>query len=246
MPDSELAFGEGLSTGDLDRSKVPAPFLEAHPRLSAVEAASALQQGLGRCVWRWSGSGDPFAYADLEVPAAEVMIIRLECDLARREEQRETMVYLRQATHYVSQAPFSLFKCPKCKRSCKFIVYTWRWQCGPCSGLPYRSQRVGKEVAGWERRDALESEVGKGRPKGMHHRTYGKRVRELRHLRKTLTGEQAVAPLEYLHTLVAEWVRRPTAEKGLAPRDGLQACGGPIPRIVRVVPWLSEEDDEEL
>lgn len=84
MPDNELKCGEGLAPCDLDRSKYPAPFLEAHPRISAVQAASELKKSFGRCVWRWPGKGSAFAYADLKMSTSEAMVIHLECPLAGR------------------------------------------------------------------------------------------------------------------------------------------------------------------
>jgi hypothetical protein len=223
-----------------------AAFLEGFPTISAGELADELGRGNNRCVWSWREDDAPFAYADFKLSMGRVVSIDFVSSLARASEYQLTLVSLRQATNYTDPRPFSLFLCPRCERSCKHIVFTWRWHCKKCSNLPYRRQSIGSKVAAHERRDALESQVARGRPKGMHHCTYEKLVQELKELREKLPGPRAEAPFECLHTLNRDWFNWPS-EAELERRwkeNEEKRIAGPPKKTVAAVPWLGEGPDD--
>jgi hypothetical protein len=112
--------------------------------------------------------------------------------------------------------------------------------------LPYRRQRIGSKVAAHERRDALEKQLAGGRPKGMHHRKFEERLRELNELRAKLPGPRAEAPREYLYTLARDWMQWPSESeirarwKAYEARRNRDQSAGPV----AAMPWLSDGPGE--
>ncbi|NTZ42127.1 hypothetical protein G7A66_03260 [Altererythrobacter sp. SALINAS58] len=230
--------------------RFPANFLESFPSFGAGELADALGKGHNRCIWSWREDDAPFAYADFELLTDDIVKISLESTLAKRSEHRLAIISLRRATNYSDRRPFSLFLCPRCRRSCRHVVFTYRWHCKACSNLPYRRQRIGNKVAAHERRDALEKEVAGGRPKGMHHRVFEKKVQELNELQKKLSGPRAEVAREYFYTLDKLWLEWPSdaeLEKRWKENKERRGNEGPSDPIA-VMPWLGDagSDVEDL
>lgn len=219
----------------------PVPFLEAHPRLKAAEVAGALLSGADTCIWRWP-DGAPFARATVKIVQDGMLLVEGEYGRVL-DDNASVLVRVHQASNYSDKRRFSLFSCPRCSRSCQHLVLTYRWHCDRCSGLKYRSQSVGSKVAAWERLQKLKDEVGTGRPKGMHNATYARKRQELKELRRKLRGPEAVAPIEYLHTLVGRWARRPEPARDAAPHADEEQPFSPRPRTG---PSLLEKDSDDF
>jgi hypothetical protein len=194
--------------------RAPAPFLEGYPRLKASELADELRGGRGRLTWIWRSDGAPFARADCIHPKDGFVQVTLETALANGSTEGRIVAQVRPGPNDAGVRPFSLFLCPLCERTTMHLVYAFRWSCDRCSGLKYRSQRVGAKVQAWERRDKLERLIGRGRPVGMHRTTLAKHRAELARLRAELGSDRAEAPAEWLYTLERKWSAAPANPPG--------------------------------
>jgi hypothetical protein len=105
------------------------------------------------------------------------------------------------------QAFRALAECPICFEFYCSLYFKDRWACGGCLGLHYRRQLIDKDVARWEKRDALHKQLQHGRPKGMHNATYSKLKEELSHCEGLLDGKRRKYASD-AHDLIicARWV----------------------------------------
>lgn len=191
-----------LYGGDRD----PVAYFEAHPRVSGGELADNFATERARCVWFWPDDGAPYAQAFFERADGESVWVDMRAPRVSAGPRRQ-QVRVASATNYSDQRAFSVFSCPNCSRRCKNLVFTYKWACRTCSGLIYRSQRIGSKVAKWERRDTLSALIGAGRPKGMHHKTFDGLRCELEGLAEELGSVRAEAPIEYRHSLQRKWIK---------------------------------------
>ena len=83
------------------------------------------------------------------------------------------------------------FCCPRCKRRTAIVFISWSVGCRKCFGIRHQSQNEGSTDRTIRRidflRDKLKWEPGflngeEWRPKGMHHKTYDRHLREYRWL----------------------------------------------------------------
>ena len=81
-----------------------------------------------------------------------------------------------------------VFECPRCESKRWSLYYKNVWLCRDCLNLNYRSELVDKEVKLWEERDSLRQQLSRGRPKGMHNRTYMELRQRLFALDNRLSG----------------------------------------------------------
>ncbi|MFC4296142.1 hypothetical protein ACFO0A_13865 [Novosphingobium tardum] len=188
------------------RFRDPPACLEGHPRLDAKVVFNAVESGQLRCIWRWE-DGERFAHCDVDPRDDGSLLLFTECIRLAGGEEGPICVSTAKARNYDDSRRFSLFVCPACERTCRHLVFqAGHWTCDGCSGLHYRSQRIGSAAAAHEKVAALAELVGCGRPRGMHNRRYEALREELERARAKLRPIAAHAPREYLARLSQQWL----------------------------------------
>lgn len=101
------------------------------------------------------------------------------------------------------------FTCPSCHlQVSKLYCVAHNWKCGACSNLVYTSQRMPRRTRDLTRYEKLRALVGKGRPQGMHQRTYDRHLEALNELEKKLQATGRQTPnLSVAKALSCRWIK---------------------------------------
>ncbi len=100
-------------------------------------------------------------------------------------KQEEDISVVWEACRFGGRRPF--FRCPRCRQRCLHLYILGRSLCRTCCGLTYPSQRQRRADRTQRRADKIRLRLGgetgwysvPSRPKGMHHRTYRRLVKEI-------------------------------------------------------------------
>jgi len=155
-----------------------------------LHRAGALVAGRS-CAWEWSRRGEVVAAIDIE--AESLTRLRLRYQLTR-QGQTEAKDYRVPITwtpcHLGGNRPW--FLCPCCGRRVAKLYSSALFACRHCLRLNYRSQQANKRDRpcdrSWDLRRALGCNEGFlclpaeyiAKPKGMHWRTFERKVEQLR------------------------------------------------------------------
>lgn len=178
---------------------------EAYPRFDVQAASKACMDERPVCIFMdnegrivgiavVTGFEDPYLTVQITVAAAG----------ARCE--RAVLFEVQHAPNAFDQSRYVVF-CPKCRGRKYQIVYAGEWACADCHGLLYRRQIVDKRILQWERLSELEELLRRGRPHGMHHRTYRQLESEMNGLRRVLKGLRLVASEKHGKVITSTWHR---------------------------------------
>lgn len=202
-------------------------YREAMPRLNGVTAMAALKRGKTVChffneqgyqvgealviFWSEAGIGLEYSGGCFELSAAGAgWAGRTEFDTvvaARKNNSGRARVYL---------------KCPDCGKPFGILIYKGRWACGNCLKLGYRSQFVPPDVFDRLKRDALQSKIGRGRPKGMRQATYRTALSDLAALKKKAAGRfPSVVSVAHERVIRATWMTPEEAGYVIHPDYGI-------------------------
>ena len=111
-------------------------------------------------------------------------------------------------------------KCPLCRNRKQNLYFHHRWACRSCLKLTYRSQVVDPTFRLVEERDDLWARIGKGRPCGMHTRTYQAKLQRLGELKRTLRKTRVRVPnVVHQRLCRTEW-RTLSEDHAWLSRDG--------------------------
>jgi hypothetical protein len=165
-------------------TKYARPILERQPCLDIRTIIKLASSKSGYLHWRtktdWVGDGDfewmgagrfwleynikPLDYVEPVTGSIEAVIVFTPCK---------------------TRGHRALLQCPVGgRRTDRLYFFEERWACRGCHGLVYASQRKGQRVRSSERLRELRSEIGPGRPKGMHGGQYLKLLTEYQNLQK--------------------------------------------------------------
>jgi hypothetical protein len=97
------------------------------------------------------------------------------------------------------------FQCPQCHDPCCKLYFVTRFACLRCQALPYRSQLVDKQTRQRERLvELVRMGIHKGRPRGMHNKTYSRLFEEFHALHERDTPRRAAR--EHSHAVTSSRV----------------------------------------
>lgn len=136
--------------------------------------AGALEPGTTRRVV-WSAQGEVVASLDTRAEPGRLILTRGAGDGTQAVDLTRTACHLGGARHW--------FCCSGCGRRVGLLYDAGGFACRKCRQLVYPSQRERAFVRALRREDRFCDRMGwsdaaRGRPKGMHQRTYEQRCRE--------------------------------------------------------------------
>ncbi len=162
-------------------------YLEGYPRLDMLRVKAAADDG-GKICWFVDQRGMTHGLARLKDITDRHITIEYEITLpylpARHGSIRLDRVYAPGdgAMHRL------MTNCPRCAKPKIVLVYAETWACSHCHRLPYRSQTMDYHTRSFERREELRMIVKRGRPKGMHNKSFLKVRAELKEISKRLNN----------------------------------------------------------
>ena len=180
-------------------------YREAYPRLDVLQAAASARQGCDLCVF---GIGPGIMGALRFTPNQDWTEAGLTGELAGRHidiwKGTTTIELIPSAGKFGTGARAA--NCPCCGKRVQVLVFTDRWGCPSCARLLYRRQVVDRTVLLFEDLNAFSSLL-KGRPKGMHQRTFRQAAQRIKALRAELKGRPyQVASVHHRDIVEARWL----------------------------------------
>jgi protein-arginine kinase activator protein McsA len=197
-------------------SKVQRRYQEAFPRINAAAAVRASLTSVNRFIWEDQDNNRVGQCAVSEANGDDILIAS-KFYLRKQAEEVSFIINVVNASNHENHRTFGAFICPHCQLERKSLVFIGHWTCRKCSDLPYRVQLIGSWVAKWEELGRLQSEVGSGRPKGMHNRTYRAKREKLRALKNALGREPLVANEEFRLVITGRWID-PERDRWMQPQ----------------------------
>jgi hypothetical protein len=167
----------------MNRMDPPKPHRESYPALDAVEVNDK-RSGYKHfaCFWRDETGARAGNTAFTTVPKGVTILHSIEPGTHLVPGRHKTLLLMRSLPSGVG-GKRAWFVCPACKDSVSKLYYRGEaWKCHSCSNLVYASQRMRKRSRLTKKQEWLSNFVGRGRPKGMHQKTYERHVRELHDL----------------------------------------------------------------
>lgn len=158
----------------------------------------------GRGVWQWSRCDNPAGQVLFEVVAADRLRLRYRIVRDGKQELKDYHVAVTWTPCHLGGArPW--FLCPCCGRRVARLYLRGLFACRQCQRLNYASQQTAKASAALDRSLSLRRAVGvcEGpmtlgaewitRPKGMHRRTFARRLERIREADGRCMGALAAA-----------------------------------------------------
>ena len=151
-------------------------YLEAYPRIVAMEALSQWLHGRRHCSWRHEeGAIGARGWVDWQSTTRVMLSVeigeRSYIDPCLREFDFD-VAYAR--TNHSMQARFI---CPKChERKKQLVLFEGTAICTKCSGLRNKSATVPAATLAHEKIGLIDSIVRHGRPKNLSHQVYNELV----------------------------------------------------------------------
>ncbi|WP_254797457.1 hypothetical protein [Geopseudomonas aromaticivorans] len=155
-----------------------------------LHRAGALAAGRS-CGWEWSRRGEVVASIGIEAESLECLRLRYQLTRQGKTEAKDYRVPITWTPcHLGGNRPW--FLCPCCGRRVAKLYSSTLFACRHCLRLNYRSQQANKRDRpcdrSWDLRRALGCDEGFlslpaeyiTKPKGMHWRTFERKVEQLR------------------------------------------------------------------
>ena len=178
-----MAFSKRYSSPAL---AVGARFREAFPRLNIAAAERGMTEGRDLCVYMRGRRR--VGHAECDVTGDHQFLIKYQIipDMPGMSHERSAAAF-----EFVTPANSAVrhkryFLCPACSKQRHSLFFAGHWACAECHRLLRRSQVIPKNAAARERWEGLKKLVGRGRPPGMHSRTYARLREELKVLEAIL------------------------------------------------------------
>jgi hypothetical protein len=179
---------------------------EAFPKFDLIEAKAAMERMRAAvCVFDLGRRtiGQTFI---AEIQDDSVILNYLFADKQFISEENRSVIKTREIKSKIA-AFRRLFVCPLCDQSKQALYYKDTWACATCLRLHYRSQLIDKEVKLWEELDELRTQLRRGRPTGMHHKTFIKLKLRLSALEYRFEGrERKEAGSSHNVIVTSRWV----------------------------------------
>ena len=193
--------------------KVRPRYAEAYPRLDVGDAQRAYAAGRPVCIQSRIGRGVVAVgqiTAHLRSGAPWPLLQAVFWFLADYHQWMESAVectFRLQAREPALRHLGAYVICDECQSARAVLVYAdKRWACRQCHGLRMRSQVIDPGVRLQEKILELEAVVRRGRPKGMHNRTFAAQMAELKSLKAQRSGSGMVVAAEHDKVVSAKWV----------------------------------------
>jgi ribosomal protein L37AE/L43A len=189
-------------------------YSEAYCRIPVAALHRGYDQGHGTLVWR-DASGHTIGSAMVSSRFDGVMRVAFDMAASGAVEAYTGEVAIsfvwRDAGMHRQEA---YAVCPGCKRPAKHLIAkNHRWQCRRCHGLVNRSSLIRHNARLTEKVEHLEGEVGRGRRKGMHSRTYERLRAQLAEYRELLGEDGLSADARFNHVVTAHVSRKIEGKK---------------------------------
>jgi len=154
------------------------------------------------CSWEWKRRGEVVASIGIETETLERVRLRYQVTIRSRTEARDYPVPITWTPcHLGGNRPW--FLCPCCDRRVAKLYSSTLFACRHCLRLNYRSQQANKRDRPCDRSWDLRRTLGRKegflslpaefipKPKGMHWRTFGRKVEQLKEVDARALAEAA-------------------------------------------------------
>ncbi len=179
-------------------------YREAYPHLDIVEAKSALKRGHSICEFTepWS---EVRGWARCEIIHDRCQLW-YDLDVRHVKQAKNSIIFELVPTSNGIVNCRMMLRCPECGRGKRSLFFKDKWACQSCLGLLFRSQVVSPIAVKFEKLKELNEKLEKGRPHGMHNKTYFDIVAKKTKLQQELYGiRPIVASDKFNYILSNNW-----------------------------------------